>query len=93
MHLCIISVSYNHLPEYGLMSILSNKYHRVWCNLMVGTVWVGHSCVTCVHFGLMHDWDSGCLVLRHGNPGLLGATLDLGCDNLSIVCKKTLCDF
>ena len=81
VHLCITSVSYNNLPEFGLMSFLSNKYHRVWCILVVGTQWVGHSCVTSVHFGLMHAWDYGCSVLRNGIPGSLGTTLDLGCDN------------
>ena len=63
------------------MSILSNKYHRVWHTLMVGAKWVGHSSMVVVHFGLMHAWDYGCSVLRHGNLGLLSATLDLGCDN------------
>ena len=38
------------LSKYGLMSTLSNKYHRVWCTLSGGAQWVGHSCVTGVHF-------------------------------------------
>ena len=63
------------------MSILSNKYHRLWHTLAAGAKWVGHSSMAGVHFGLMHSRDYGCSVLRHGNLGLLSVTLDLGWDN------------
>ena len=71
-------MSYNNLPKYGFNKFLSNKYHRVWYTLVVGAQWVGHSCVTSVHFGLMYVKHYGCSVLRHGILGSLGTTLSLG---------------
>ena len=57
------TVSYNNLPEYGITSILSNKYHRVWCTLVAGAKWVVWSSETGAHFSPICDQDYACLVL------------------------------
>ena len=60
------------------MSILRNKYHRVWCALVVGAQWVGHSCVTSVHFSSCVLWIM--VATRYDNLCSLGATLIFGYD-------------
>ena len=71
-------MSYINLPKYGFNKFLGNKYHRMWHTLAVGIQWVGHSCVTSVHFGLMYVQHCGCLLLSHDISGSLGTTLNLG---------------
>ena len=61
---------------------LSNKYHSVWHTLAGGAQWVGHSCMTSVHFGLIHTLDYGYSVF---SPSSLGTLIILGYDTTEIL--------
>ena len=76
------SVSYNNLPEYGITSILNNKYHRVWCALVAGAQWVGQSSVSGAHFGPICDRDYACSVLGCPRSGFTE------CGPKSNMCQK-----
>ena len=83
-----VSGTNHNRSQIQVYEYLSNKYHRVWCTIAVGTEWVGHSSVANAHFGQSACSGLWLLSANHGISDSLSAVPNLAMTTSPMFTKR-----